>query len=943
MAVKRIGRPKKPGTFKRVKVVSGVVSRIVGGGGGIFTPEGLPLSDQRRVTFDPTKALASKSTRDERRVTFDPTKALVSKRRIQLQRQVQIKKIQQQKIKLLRKAKTFAERKSISIAQVNRIKNLITAKTKEIIKAEFKKSIERKKRIEEEVVKGFEKIPLKQRKKLIKAFDIASAGSVTESRLNKRDAKLNEDIKDFNKNFGGKELSEKEFNKAKKQEKLLDEKRKQINKERDLLADSLKSKIGRFLGTTDIRSRLTKAEKRTQRKQIPKLEKEINQAKKIKKQIERKSKKTLLDRFKLKQAKVTLSSNPREIARIKRGEGPTVLMGDLPIVPATGIPRGVTSVQFLGKQKIGKAGKVTTDIIFRTSRGNVGIAKGVSVQKGSQGTSVVLGRFAKRGFRFPSRIVKLGKPRSFIGVEKVVSKGKVFKAKKTIDVIRKGKKIGKIDIIKGNIQGLLQRGVGKTAVVRGKKFFQTSIRFPSGKIKVKPLKKISFDDFASLSGVFTRRQLSVIIGKSISGRGAKSKFIGLIKGTSKAGKTFTVSGKQKQQFSKALQKVITASANAVAQAEQKTKGVSKVRTITGASRIISMSTGVIKAPIVKPLKTQVVKQTTIKPITKQTIKQTKQKVSIKRTAKAKTITKQLTRLNTKQSQLTKQKQKVRQVQRQLQTTLTKQRQRSLQKQLQKQTQKQRLIQRQVQVQVRRINTGLRTIDVPRIPRLIIPTIKRGKVKRKKKQPIKAQQVFNVFGKVKGKFVKLNTKPLTRNDALDKGAFAVDRTTAKTFKITSAGKAKKPGKLFKGEKNYFKRQGFKLREFKIRKGRKFKLKNKYIEKRKFGIDTRGEKKGLSIRRLLTQQRKRAKKKVVKRKSLKRRPIKRKSIKRRRTTITPSKARKILKDKKIRGKKLTKKQVRFFKAKASGKKRTLSKKQLDVLTAGRNKLKQMRKGR
>lgn len=149
-----------------------------------------------------------------------------------------------------------------------------------------------------------------------------------------------------------------------------------------------------------------------------------------------------------------------------------------------------------------------------------------------------------------------------------------------------------------------------------------------------------------------------------------------------------------------------------------------------------------------------------------------------------------------------------------------------------------------------------------------------KIKRKKLK--KTIPVFNVYGKSKRKFIKLNVKPLTRDDALSRGAFAVDRTTAKTFKIVPAGKLKKAGKLLKSERGYFKRQGFKLREFRIRKGRKFKLKNKYIEKRKYGIDTRSEKRGLTIAKLLKQRRTGRKIK----------PIKRKVVRRIKRKVTPS---------------------------------------------------------
>lgn len=133
------------------------------------------------------------------------------------------------------------------------------------------------------------------------------------------------------------------------------------------------------------------------------------------------------------------------------------------------------------------------------------------------------------------------------------------------------------------------------------------------------------------------------------------------------------------------------------------------------------------------------------------------------------------------------------------------------------------------------------------------TFPRRKVKRKPK-PKKAVPVFNVFGKVKKKFIKLNVKPLRKIDALSRGAFAVDKTTARTYKIKPAGKSKTPGGLLKRERGYFSKHRKKLRQFKIRKGKKFKLQNKFIEKRRFGIDTRGEKKGLTIAKLLKGRRK-----------------------------------------------------------------------------------------
>ena len=124
---------------------------------------------------------------------------------------------------------------------------------------------------------------------------------------------------------------------------------------------------------------------------------------------------------------------------------------------------------------------------------------------------------------------------------------------------------------------------------------------------------------------------------------------------------------------------------------------------------------------------------------------------------------------------------------------------------------------------------------------------------------------------------MNVKPLTKDDALSRGAFAIDNTTSKSFKIKSAGKRKTIGILRKNERNYFNRAGYKLREYKVKNARGFKIKPRYIEKTRYGIDTRGEKKGLTISKYLKQKRK-----LIPRRS---------SIKRTKRKIT-SKQRKVL---------------------------------------------------
>lgn len=108
----------------------------------------------------------------------------------------------------------------------------------------------------------------------------------------------------------------------------------------------------------------------------------------------------------------------------------------------------------------------------------------------------------------------------------------------------------------------------------------------------------------------------------------------------------------------------------------------------------------------------------------------------------------------------------------------------------------------------------------------------------------------VYGLSKGAYRRLNKKPLSKQDALSRGAYTIDRTTAKRFKIVPITNVKKFGHLIKREKGYYTITKPKFREFRIKRGTKYFLQYELIEKRKYGIDTRGEVKGLSLWKYLT---------------------------------------------------------------------------------------------
>jgi hypothetical protein len=132
---------------------------------------------------------------------------------------------------------------------------------------------------------------------------------------------------------------------------------------------------------------------------------------------------------------------------------------------------------------------------------------------------------------------------------------------------------------------------------------------------------------------------------------------------------------------------------------------------------------------------------------------------------------------------------------------------------------------------------------------------------KQRKLTKAQDVYYVVMKVRGKQQKLYPKPLRLKDAKDYLAYRLDKGLSRTAWFEPIGRTKKviiPPKEVKG---YYIRNKKKLRPYRIRVGKKKALRNGFIEKRKYIMDTRGEK--------LQAQRARKKKLVKKKRITKRR--------------------------------------------------------------------------
>ena len=143
---------------------------------------------------------------------------------------------------------------------------------------------------------------------------------------------------------------------------------------------------------------------------------------------------------------------------------------------------------------------------------------------------------------------------------------------------------------------------------------------------------------------------------------------------------------------------------------------------------------------------------------------------------------------------------------------------------------------------------------------------------KRKSLSKKQPTFYIKIKRRGKIVNLTPRPLTQRDAKDFLAYSVDNGLERSAWFEPLGKSKKAVSLPRKMVGYFAKNKRKLRAFKIKVGKKKAIRNGYIEKRKFILDTKREKGQMrTVRR-------KAKRRVVKRKPVRKRVIKKRVVKR-----------------------------------------------------------------
>ena len=141
---------------------------------------------------------------------------------------------------------------------------------------------------------------------------------------------------------------------------------------------------------------------------------------------------------------------------------------------------------------------------------------------------------------------------------------------------------------------------------------------------------------------------------------------------------------------------------------------------------------------------------------------------------------------------------------------------------------------------------------------IIPIKIKKKIRKVKKKPTKLQ-AFNVWArplkrkgqKKRPKLVKVNLRPLSKQRAEDLRNFIADESLSRTARIKpTSGKPRQP--KLRVPKSFSKRTSKKFRRHRQVKGRRVGLpKGKVIEKSRFLLDTKSEKKGITLLRKIAE--------------------------------------------------------------------------------------------
>jgi len=766
--------------------------------------------------------------------------------------------------------------------------------------------------------------------------------SLNNERLDKLISGYNEEVKKFNEKYGDKELSQEEYNKVQRKKDNLDKEgaildklssssNKEINeykkkygvkeltpelektreriseslsqKEQGIEADvikfrkSLANKIGKVLNTEQelLSPREIEA---YQKKELPKAENKLKDIQNKLKNAQGLNKKRLV---------VLEKSAKDEIARIKRGETPRFIKGNLPITPISLPGIGLTRIQIIGTSKRISPKKFKVNLKFTNKSGtSVGKATATIVKKGnkfsiSQITGATgLNRPSQRllnlgelGIKSQKQILKMSPKTAknyFKNLEKVLSKKEINNLKKirsfagrssaftTRRVIKTPRiKTAKIDLSKRRVDIITKKKKlknffdsfmkGRVISAQGLGLRSKPVLKIGGLKKVK--KKVDLDDFISIASQISPKKLNYIIGKTITKKGNKAEFIGFIRNIKNPKNISNISSgaltlKQKSQYKKALKQVMAVISTAVIKS-RRTPALKSVGVVNSSARLINATKlkGKSLPQMVKSVATKKITPVSF-PVSTIKLKQELSKKTGTRTSQ-RTIQVQSPRTRTAQRTIQVQSPRTRTAQRTRQAqsprTRTAQRTRQAQKLRLKQSSKLRTTKIKKPV-TPNIPTRFRGFKIPKFEFPKRKIIKKSSIKRRK-----LMSKFDVYARPVGskKFRKINYKGLTKSKAQDLGAYAVDNSLSRTFKVVPKGSKvknsiRKPvNKPLKVAAGYYNKIKKKLRPYRIIKGRRKPILSR-IEKNKYLLDTSREKRKITLEKLLSAKRQ-PKKKVI----------------------------------------------------------------------------------
>jgi hypothetical protein len=535
----------------------------------------------------------------------------------------------------------------------------------------------------------------------------------------------------------------------------------------------------------------------------------------------------------------------KHIQDLENGISPGIISFVVPdVLVYTVYPAPATVVKFVGTSKV-VGGQIQSNLLFLDETGSrLGIAKGVKLAKEGSGFTFSAGGSAKvklvKTSKNTFKLTNIKKIKSFMGGENTLTKPQLFKLKKTLDLLKKGKSSGKINVIKTNVKGLVQSGSGTTINVKGNTFFKTS-----GKTKA-----VNLDDFSSLSQILTQNEISLIAGKTLSTSGSQATFTGLIKGLKQYKKGFSVSPSQQVQYTKAIQKLASTMASSLA---KNPVAISKTNAIALAGNRIKSD---LKFKVVsQSLKTPIVQRATIGRPTTSLKTKTKTTGSVKTTPKSsKTFPKSRGKNRSKSGQASKtdSASKTETKTKPASKTSPSSRTGSRMARGSKQVSKQKTVSPFARVpMVRpRPKTSFKPVTIK-----LKKKATRKPVKRKKK----LKRGYDSFVK-KRKVVNTKTLPFSKERAFDLLAYYLDKrpqTRGLTIKsLERTPKATLMRELKKAPKGYFRRNRKKFILRQLKKGRET---YEMIEKKKYQRDSKLEKRKVVKRKSPSKRKRRTTKK------------------------------------------------------------------------------------